>query len=331
MIKDNFTNYDKQMFDAIFRVTETIERLYEGLYLLEIKGFKNSDEYNRKFNMLNIFLKQEEQLYNDVKFNKDKVYSWLKYLKMTKKFDNLGNNFDSVLNEKYENKVIRRIYNKLYKELHKVTLNIGDYLSNGFNFIGVGSENKTNLEKMIYHLAIVYKDKIEEEVDKDLKKTIYTILQEYINEPKYLIVKDKLIYTKYYLSFIFSKSEEYMIRHSFDVPEDTYLLAKMESDNLGDLFTESFDDVKDDFDSDFAIKYLKKLNSLDNESSIFQILLCNVFIRSALANMSMERAWEIKEDFDNQIGSKSDEINLINKCFEYLNKDKEKVKIISLK
>lgn len=331
MIKDNFTNYDKQMFDAIFRVTETIERLYEGLYLLEIKGFKNSEEYNRKFNMLKIFLKQEEQLYADVKFNKDKVYSWLKYLKMTKKFDNLGNNFDSVLNEKYENKVIRRIYNKLYKELHKVTLNIGDYLSNGFNFIGVGSENKTNLEKMIYHLAIVYKDKIEEEVDKDLKKTIYTILEEYINDPKYSIVKDKLIYTKYYLSFIFSKSEEYMIRHSFNVPKDTYLLAKMESDNLGDLFTESFDDVKDDFDSDFAIKYLKKLKILDNETSIFQILLCNVFIRSALANMSMERAWEIKEDFDNQIGSKSDEINLVNKCFEYLNKDKEKVKIISLK
>lgn len=331
MIKDNFTNYDKQMFDAIFRVTETIERLYEGLYLLEIKGFKNSEEYNRKFNMLKIFLKQEEQLYADVKFNKDKVYSWLKYLKMTKKFDNLGNNFDSVLNEKYENKVIRRIYNKLYKELHKVTLNIGDYLSNGFNFIGVGSENKTNLEKMIYHLAIVYKDKIEEEVDKDLKKTIYTILEEYINDPKYLIVKDKLIYTKYYLSFIFSKSEEYMMRHSFNVPKDTYLLAKMESDNLGDLFTESFDDVKDDFDSDFAIKYLKKLNSLDNESSIFQILLCNVFIRSALADMSMERAWKIKEDFDNQIGSKSEEINLVNKCFEYLNKDKEKVKIISLK
>lgn len=331
MIKDNFTNYDKYMFDAIFRVTETIERLYEGLYLLEIKGFKNSDEYNRKFNMLKIFLKQEAQLYADVKFNKDKVYSWLKYLKMTKKFDNLGNNFDSVLNEKYENKVIRRIYNKLYKELHKVTLNIGDYLSNGFNFIGVGSENKTNLEKMIYHLAIVYKDKIEEEVDKDLKKTIYTILEEYINDPKYSIVKDKLIYTKYYLSFIFSKSEEYMIRHSFNVPKDTYLFAKMESDNLGDLFTESFDDVKDDFDSDFAIKYLKKLNSLDNESSIFQILLCNVFIRSALADMSIERAWEIKEDFDNQIGSKSDEINLVNKCFDNLNKDKEKVKIISLK
>lgn len=331
MIKDNFTNYDKQMFDAIFRVTETIERLYEGLYLLEIKGFKNSDEYNRKFNMLKIFLKQEEQLYNDVKFNKDKVYSWLKYLKMTKKFDNLGNNFDSVLNEKYENKVIRRIYNKLYKELHKVTLNIGDYLSNGFNFIGVGSENKTNLEKMIYHLAIVYKDKIEEEVDKDLKKTIYTILEEYINDPKYLIVKDKLIYTKYYLSFIFSKSEEYMIKHSFIVPKDVYLLAKMESDNLGDLFTESFDDVKDDFDSDFAIKYLKNLNSLDNESSIFHILLCNVFIRSALADMSMERAWEIKEDFDKQYGNKNDNLSLVNKCFDYLNKDKEKVKIISLK
>lgn len=46
MIKDNFTYYDKQMFDAIFRVTETIERLYEGLYLLEIKGLKNSEEYN---------------------------------------------------------------------------------------------------------------------------------------------------------------------------------------------------------------------------------------------------------------------------------------------
>lgn len=55
-----------------------------------------------------------------------------------------------------------------------------------------------------------------------------------------------------------------MISHNFDVPKDTYLLAKMESDNLGDLFTESFDDVKDDFNSDFAIKYLKKLNSLDN-------------------------------------------------------------------
>ena len=57
MIKDNFTYYDKQMFDAIFRVTETIERLYEGLYLLEIKGLKNSEEYNRKLCMLKIFLK----------------------------------------------------------------------------------------------------------------------------------------------------------------------------------------------------------------------------------------------------------------------------------
>ena len=40
MIKDNFTNIDKQIFDSIFRVTETIERLYEGLYNLEIKGLK---------------------------------------------------------------------------------------------------------------------------------------------------------------------------------------------------------------------------------------------------------------------------------------------------
>ena len=105
----------------------------------------------------------------------------------------------------------------------------------------------------------------------------------------------------------------------------------MESDNLGDLFTESFDDVKDDFNSDFAVKYLKKLNSLDNESNIFQILLCNVFIRAALADMSLERALEIKDDFDNQISNKNVDSKLINKCFNHLNNDKEKVKIISLK
>ena len=48
MIKDNFTYFDKQMFDAIYRVTQTIERLYEGLYLFEIEGFKNSDEYDNE-------------------------------------------------------------------------------------------------------------------------------------------------------------------------------------------------------------------------------------------------------------------------------------------
>ena len=62
------------------------------------------------------------------------------------------------------------LYNKLYKELHIINLNIGDYLNNGFTFVSLGDENNSNLEKLIYNLAITYKDKIEEEVDKTLLK-----------------------------------------------------------------------------------------------------------------------------------------------------------------
>ena len=341
MIKDNFTYYDKQMFDAIFRVTETIERLYEGLYLLEIKGLKNSEEYNRKLSMLKIFLKQEEQLFEDVKFDKDKVYSWLKYLKIAKAVGNLGNNFDSVIYGKYENKVVKRIYNKLYKELHKINLNIGDYLSNGFSFVSLGNENDSNLEKIIYILAVTYKDKIEEEVDKDFKKTVFTILNEYINDPKYLSVRDKLIYKKYYFSFIFSKSEEYMLRHSFSVPNDTYLLAQMESSNLGDLFTDSFDDVKDDFCNDLANKYIKMLIvEFENMDSVVEILMCKIFIRALFINMSYDRIKELKDDFDYSINKIDKKLlldskyfgwNLVGECFNSINKDKEKVKLISLK
>lgn len=340
MIKDNFTYFDKQTFDAIFRVTETIERLYEGLYILEIKGLKNSAEYNRKISMLKVFLKQEEQLYASVNFDKDKVYSWIKYMTIAKKVDNLGNNFNSVLYGKYENKIVRRVYNKLYKELHKINLNIGDYLNNGFNFVSVGDEAKSNLEKLIYNLAIVYKDKIEEEVDRDFKKTVFTILDEYINDQNYVFIKDKLIYTKYYFSFIFSKAEEYMIRNSFDIPKETYLLAKMESDNLGDLFTESFDNVKDDFSSDIANKYIRELSyNFENMMNVTEILICKTFIRAALVNMSNDSFKEIKEDFDYKISKLGNSIlenskyfgyKLINDCFNSLEKDKEKVKIISL-
>lgn len=341
MIKDNFTNIDKQIFDAIFRVTETIERLYDGLYDLEIKGLKNSEEYNRKLNLLKIFLKQEEQLYNDVKFDKNKVYSWLKYIKIAKNVGCLGNNFDSVIYGKYENKTIRRIYNKLYKELHIINLNIGDYLNNGFTFVSLGDENNSNLEKLIYNLAITYKDKIEEEVDRDFKKTVFAILNEYVNDQKYLAVRDKLIYTKYYFSFIFSKSEEYMLRHSFSVPNDTYLLAQMESSNLGDLFTESFDDVKDDFCNDFANKYIKMLIvEFENMNSVVEILMCKIFIRALLINMSYDRIKELKDDFDYSISKIDKKLlqdknyfgwNLVGECFNSINKDKEKAKLISLK
>lgn len=341
MIRDNFTNIDKQRFDSIFRVTETIERLYEGLYNLEINGFKNSEEYNRKFNLLKIFLKQEEQLYKDINFDKNKVYSLLKYIKIAKNVDGLGNNFDSVIYGKYENKIIRRIYNKLYKELHRVSLNIGDYLNNGFTFVSLGDENNGNLEKLIYNLAITYKDKIEEEVDRDFKKTVFAILNEYVNDPKYLAIRDKLIYTKYYFSFIFSKSEEYMLRHSFSIPSDTYLLSKMESSNLGDLFTESFDNVKDDFCSDLVVKYINKLiYQFENMDSILEVVLCKSFIRALLINMSYERIKDLKEDFyysfnklDSNLlqNSKYFGWNLVNECFNSINKDREKVKLITLK
>lgn len=341
MIKDNFTNIDKQIFDSIFRVTETIERLYEGLYNLEIKGLKNSEEYNRKLNLLKIFLKQEEQLYNDVKFDKNKVYSWLKYIKIAKNVGCLGNNFDSVIYGKYENKTIRRIYNKLYKELHIINLNIGDYLNNGFTFVSLGNENNSNLEKLIYNLAITYKDKIEEEVDKDFKKTFFTILNEYINDQNYLSVRDKLIYTKYYFSFIFSKSEEYMLRHSFSVPADTYLLSKMESSNLGDLFTESFEDVKDDFCNDLVTKYINILiDQFENMESDLAVIICKTFIRALLINMSYSRVKKLKDDFESSLNRLDSNLlqnskyfgwNLVNECFNSINKDREKVKLISLK
>lgn len=47
--------------------------------------------------------------------------------------------------------------------------------------------------------------------------------------------------------------------------------------------------------------------------------------------MNLKRVTEIKDDFDNQISNKTVDSNLVSKCFDYLDKDKEKVKIIYLK
>lgn len=112
----SITNKDIEFINILIELDTSIESIYEKLYCLEIKGKKNTKEYQELLNLLKEDIFMEKDIYDNEKLTYTRCKSLIKYIMFYKLPDDFLTDEESISLQStqiYDNKVLRRILKKL--------------------------------------------------------------------------------------------------------------------------------------------------------------------------------------------------------------------------
>ena len=195
-----------EKIDEVYKLGYSIEKLYKELCNLEMNGQKDTSEYQTYFDYLKIALEVEEDYYQRTfnTFDKSSQY-FVKTFDATQIADN---DIDSIIKQKYDDKVSRRIINRLKVQISKSY----DYLP----------QNK--IKKQIKHnklldtnLAMVNCFRSNILCNEECYLTFLSFLHIFISKIKKSYYKEMLIKTKYYIAYINRDVESALLDNNFNI------------------------------------------------------------------------------------------------------------------
>lgn len=104
---------EKEIIEKLIKVTKSIEKLYSNLATLEIKNKKESVEFNKHLDYLNMALELERELYNSLNLDASKSIDIYNFLKISDKDSFLLREEELIVQNDYESLSFRRIVNRL--------------------------------------------------------------------------------------------------------------------------------------------------------------------------------------------------------------------------
>ncbi len=143
----------------------------------------NSNEYQTISKKLNNLIQLENDFYNEI--NSNNISDYLKYLDGTNEASILTN-YELVIDGKDEYLAKKRVYNKLFYISHERT--ILNYQASYNNI-----EAKVPIDSKFY---------LNKSLQEDFLRIFLFKLNEYINNPKCILYKDKLIEIKHLISYL---------------------------------------------------------------------------------------------------------------------------------
>ena len=205
------------LVESLIRISYAIEGLYQKLYRLELEGKKNSDEYHKILEYLDMSLEYEEELYQDKKINallaRDLIDLIIHHYLSSK----ITSDIESIITRKYENAYLRRVVNKLTRIMKN------DYF--GMNQIVKGDVFETWKSDDIEYKLCCFN--IHNIMMNDFIARVLIIIEEEILKTTNIKLKQKLILDKYLISFIYSYNEEDNIYEHFDFTAKAVENAKL--------------------------------------------------------------------------------------------------------
>ncbi len=318
--------------NTLLAITSSINETYVKLKQLEIVGQKDSTEYKSTIESLKSSLDLEKSIYDrfpkdlDVlsqiehKINGNKDY-WLKF--------NLQENINAILN--YENLIKLRIQLNLFSRM--LAIKDADFVIN-VNDESV-LENQTPRNILIINTSVI----------KDFLNTTLVILNDYLNNPEYELIKDQLLNFKYNLSFVYEEIENDLLENNFNISNELYWEANAISDyyqldrlklnaiQKGTVYSIFRDKIRNIINIDNTLK--------SDKPKMFTYIISEIFTRVSLLFIGEETVNYFKTlELQLAEGVSHDEMaieklkkaqNRVNGIFDMYEKDRELLNVISLR
>ena len=202
-----------------------------------------------------------------------------KYIKDTKLPDNFSNDFASIITQDYNNRIFRRIIKTLDRKI-RMLYNDKIVYDNASKYKILIGESNFNDQKR-WNIEIM------EALEVDIYSFYLYFLKQEISSKKKKDIKDYLLFSKYYVSFIDKEVERNMVISEFDILPPIYLCTEYWKSltNIPEVFYKSKLSGTCAFLLDYFINILFNIKDKDYQNIKNRVIFSIVrsFFRGVLA------------------------------------------------
>ena len=301
-----FNNDDFIQIDNLIKVTSYIDKIYSKLYNLEINGKKDTVEYKKLLENLNLAIQLENKQYEEYNLNYWKCVAWHRHFLDKKAPIKFINDMESLMQHDYNYRVVRRILGTLEKKMTLDYENLKDTLPLDMTIMlkQMGMYNNDRIFSNIIDSSLDVINSLEI----DILNAYLTFLEEFVRNKEYKYLKKDLISSKYNLSFINKKIESNLISDSFEVSDTLYINSKFFADLLN-LDFRTYNNLRNSNGEEKVmaqIMELLEIGDIDyNETNkVATSVLRQCLIRATLLNMGDDMVSKVNSKFCKYIADK---------------------------
>lgn len=340
----NLTPNDYEDLKKLFFITQKIKWAYDNLAVLEINNKKGTQEFVKWTNYLQTLLELEEQIYIIIGKNPKKISDMLCYI-----LDNEPYNITDVLiylNNDSEEEILKNRVSARFDHL----LNTVPFALEEEYFAEEAEEVETDYEDILENVSIeemeadfFYQAKVDLMMEQDVINTILKMLEDYINNPEFINVKDYLIKFKYKLAFAFKFVEKDFLTNNFTISDTLFWQTKMYTDTKDKSGNQDLKESKNSYAEDLLYEqygYLLEMFYTDllKQKNYARAIMTEIFVRTGLILADKEVAGSFILMMESEIDylEKCDVHNdfakeFIFKSFSHIEEDKTLPNILSFK
>lgn len=315
-----------QIFERILNVSNSINKLYKNLYDLELDGKKDSDLYKRNMEYLKLSIEVEEEIYEKIIYNQEKVELLSMYIDEKYNLYDCNSYFDYVYFNQDERGILR-VSETLYDVLDNADYSF-DNLYEDEDYEVLYSSYFSKLNNMLNKEMIMnYLKENEQQI-------------KFTNEEK--DQKDLLTGFKYNASFINKQLEMQLINNDFNIENLYDIDARNNASSLKisyhdylsvrklyvtNVLAEQIGNLNVFNDYDLLISFNQQKRSLNCYS-----IIANINMLDANSVLDIQQLLdEVKEDepLSNSVNNIIVVLNqYLNERFTYLKENNRKIKVL---
>ncbi len=332
----NEAQYDI-FIDKLLKVIESIESVYDRLYELEISGQENTEQYLDYVNCLREYVKLENKIYCEANLSLDEATEIANYIIEEKLPSDFTNDTDSITDQNYENKRLRRIVSHLVHMIMYHYQNVGKMISD--DLIDTLTKSSIKNPEQLVSESIISSIELQSTLENDNNNSFLYFLQRTIDKTNDSNIKNQLITNKYYSIFINKTLESQLLGDNFTMPSTLKLnvdsIAHL--DNMDPNFFLTTKEAYGMTEAGHQMSILMESRDSDysDEKNEIGLLIRKAIIRGGLLFLSENTISKMKRQFmhfsegkdfkrrnpQHQIGK-----NAVINCFENAYDDKRALK-----
>lgn len=329
------TKEDYEFLENITKITLSINKLYKQLYELDLNNQKNSAEYIKVLDYLNVAVEAEGWQYNKTNLNFNKCMALIEYI-LNKNFSRELPNIDEfIITHQNDDQVVWRILANLDNRLRFDCVEVKRLISEQIHH----SYTTFDSHYMASMVADFLSDnrKLEKSLEDDWLDAFLIIVEECLNNNDNSKFKSILLKAKYITTFINSNIESNMIGDSFNIYNIVgYNFNKMA--NYLNIQRSLFNDLKNKYGKDEFIYQRDELLKISDhhykdEDKKAIAILTRCRMRAAFMFMDANTINDVNFNFHELVDRNNDRKTTISEsiivdAFKKINADRKKYKII---
>ncbi len=325
---------DYEQIEAVIKITSSIDILYRRLYDLEINNQKDTDEYKKILEYLDISLEVEKGNYEKMNLSANKCVLIINYLLEQRMSSDPKSDLETIILQEDFNRVIRRVISilgsKVLNDHSELQRMIPSQLIEMLQYLGLQNANELVMESI--QSSVIMRQAFE----KETLNTFLLFLQEVLEDKNYLSFRNRLLKAKYDIIFVNKDIESEMLISNFNVMNFLFN-SKITADFLS-LDSNLYKILKNGYGvkiSTYQIAELLELSDMDysSQNTALASILRQLYMRSGFLLLDDEVISDVNYEFHEFVENpnylnkhKEDKISIsvIIQAFRKIKKDREK-------